>query len=450
MIPALVTISIFGLGHVGLVTAACFAKRGYEVLGIDVNENRLEQVRTGAMPFFEPGLDDYVRDAVRRGSFTVTNDSSLNAQSDITFITVSTPNRADNCIDLTYVENTATAIGKSLRRSYSNQLIVVKSTVVPGTAQKLVPIIENASGKAVGKDFLLCSNPEFLREGRAIQDTEYPDRLVIGSDDQNAICRLEGFYEEFLGNGKRMPPVIRTTHANAELIKYANNAFLATKISFINCIANVAQQIAHADVRTVAAGIGLDERIGPGFLNAGLGWGGSCFPKDMDALEAFAKRLGYDPEIIQAAVKTNEAQWRIAIDLAKEVLGTLKQKQVALLGLAFKPETDDISGAVSIAIIKELLPEGAKVIAYDPAAMKNVETIFGNKIEYARTSFECITQADVCIIVTEWEEFRDLTPSIFKERMRYPLIIDGRRIYEPDRFCSAGIKFLAIGLGPQE
>jgi UDPglucose 6-dehydrogenase len=441
-------ISIFGLGRVGLVTAACFAKKGYNVIGIDPDIHTLGQVRTGRAPFFEPELTEYLKEAVLSGTLTVTQDPSLNARSDLTYMTVGTPSNRDGSIDLTDIKNAAKAIGRSLRGIDHHQIIIIKSTVTPGTARNIVrKVLKRESGKIVGKDLSLCSNPEFLREGSAIHDTQCPDRIVIGSDDPDSTEKLEGFYKEF--HGGNMPPVIRTSHENAELIKYANNAFLATKISFINCIATIVERIPHADVKTIAAGIGLDQRIGPSFLNAGFGWGGSCLPKDLRALMAHSKALGYTPELIEAVVRMNKEQSRKAVQFVKQALGSLKGRRVAVLGLAFKANTDDMRQAVSITVVRSLLHEGATVVAYDPAAMDNARAIFGNSIGYASGSIECVDQCDCCIVLTEWDEFKAIPPERFIERMRRPVIVDGRRIFNVNDFSRPPIVFYAIGLGPR-
>jgi UDPglucose 6-dehydrogenase len=442
------TISIFGLGPVGLVTAVCFAKKGHRVLGIDPDHHRLEKIRTTEPPFFEPRLAEYLKEVVGDGALSVTDDPLSNVQSDLAYITVGTPSNRDGSIDLTYVENAATAIGQSLRDSGHYQLVVIRSTVTPGTARNLVkPVIERESGKTAGKEFGLCSNPEFLREGNAIQDAEFPDRIILGSEDPEATKKLEDFCKEF--HSEHTPPIIRTTHENAELIKYANNAFLAMKVSFINIIANIAERVSGADVQAIAAGIGLDERVGSRFLNAGLGWGGSCFLKDLRALLSYSRALGYDADLIEAVIRANEEQKQRAVELAKQALGSLRKKRIALLGLAFKPQTDDIREAVSIPIIRALLAEGATVVAYDPAAMQNARTIFRDRINYAKDQIECIDRADCCIIVTEWKQFRTIPPSTFIERMRQPIVIDGRRVYDADEFLRAGIQFSGIGLGPK-
>jgi len=442
-------ISIFGLGYVGLVTAACFAKRGHRVIGIDTDGEKVETVRNAKPPIFEPNLATLLKETVSNGNLQATQDPSANSESELAYLTVGTPTDQDGNADLGQVRSAASMIAQSLAHVDRDQLVVIKSTVPPGTARNIVkPILERGSRKIVGKQIGLCSNPEFLREGKAIHDAEFPDRIIVGSDDTDAIKRLEDFYREF--HGEHMPPVIRTTYENAELIKYANNAFLATKVSLINHIANLAEKVPHADISVVAAGIGLDERISPHFLRAGLGWGGSCLPKDMKALAAISRTLIHEPGLVEAVTQVNQRQWWKAIELAKRALGSLHGRRIAVLGLAFKPGTDDMREAVSIPIVKSLLAEGAVVAVYDPAAMERARAIFPNLVNYARSPIECIEGADCCIIVTEWDEFRKIPPRMFIEHMRRSTVIDGRRIYDPKTFSQAGIQFLAIGLGPTD
>ena len=272
----------------------------------------------------------------------------------------------------------------------------------------------------------------------------HPDRIIIGEIDKKAGDTLENLYKDFYGN--EMPPLIRTNIPTAELIKYANNAFLATKISFINEIANICEKIPGTDVTVVAKGIGLDKRIGPLFLQAGLGYGGSCLPKDVKALIAHSKKLGYKPTLLKAVNKINETQPYRAIELCKKALGNLKGKHIAILGLAFKPNTDDVRNAVSIKIIKKLLKEGVSIIVYDPVATPNIKKKFKNSIQYAPSPLDCIKNADCCIIVTEWDQFKTLKPEDFVQNMKQPIIIDGRRIYNVELF-DRKLKFMAVGLG---
>lgn len=441
-------ISVFGLGRVGLVMAVCLAKHGYKVVGVDPDARLIDRLKKGETPFYEPKLKTYLASTIKKKEFTATQDFSMNSQSDISYIAVGTPSRPGGAIDLSYVEQAAKMIGQSLREANRSQLVVIKSTVTPGTARNIVkPAVQTESQKTPDVDFSVCSNPEFLREGNAIHDTEFPDRIIIGSDAESAIHRLERFYKKF--HAANFPPVIRTSFENAELIKYANNAFLATKVSFINCMAGIAERIPHADVKAVAAGIGLDERIGSKFLNAGLGWGGSCFPKDLAALLSLSKKLGYDADLVEATIATNRKQAQKAVDFAKQCLGSLAAKEIAILGLAFKPYTDDMRDAVSIPVINSLLKEGAKVTVWDPEAIEGARRVFGDTVGYATGASECLEQADCCILVTEWDEFKNLRPEIFREKMRQPIVIDGRRVYDPNEFRKAGISVHAIGLGPE-
>jgi len=442
----LVRVSVFGLGPVGLATAVCFAAKGYRVIGVDSDPQRVRQLKEGKLAFFEPGLKELLKQSVRSKTLQVTEDYHLNAESDFSFICVGTPSNPDGSANLNYVRSVASEIGMSLRPNKKRQVVVVKSTVIPGSARRLVkPILIRKSGRKYGKNLFLCSNPEFLREGNAIHDTRMPDRIVIGSDENSAIRMLENFYLDFHGESTRT--IIKTTFENAEFIKYASNSFLATKISFINCIANIAQLTPGADVRTIATGIGLDQRIGPRFLNAGLGWGGSCFPKDLKALVSLSKSLGYDPKLIEASILTNLNQRQRAVEMCKEEMGTLMGKRLAVLGLSFKPDTDDLREAVSIPLIRKLIAEGGIVSVYDPVAMPNARRMLGGTVRYSPTAEACVKGTDCCILVTEWGEFVKLQPSFFVKRMKRPLMIDGRRIYDASKFRRAGVIIRGIGLG---
>jgi UDPglucose 6-dehydrogenase len=441
-------VSVFGLGPVGLVTAVCIAKRGYRVIGIDPDTQKLKKVRKSESPFFEPDLRSLLNDTIKAGTLTVSDTASSNSEATCAYVAVGTPSREDGSIDLKNVEQAAISIGQTLRNIRHYQLVIVKSTVTPGTARNVVkPILERESGKRCGREFGLCSNPEFLREGNAIRDTYFPDRIIIGGEDTRAIKSLEEFCRRF--HGRRTPPIVKTTYENAELIKYSNNAFLATKVSFINTVASICERSPGADIQTISVGIGLDERVGPSFLNAGFGWGGSCFPKDLNALVSYSESLSCDTALLRATIAINKGQWVKAVQLARNVLGSLKGKKIAVLGLAFKPNTDDMRDAVSVSIIEGLLAEGANVIACDPAALRLAQSIFEDKIAYTKDPLECIDQADCCIIVTEWNQFRKIPPETFVRRMRRPVLIDGRRIYDAEKFMKAGIRFRAIGLGPE-
>ncbi len=439
-------ISVVGTGYVGLCTAVGFASKGYKTVASTHNREKAKSINKGVPPFYEPDLQEMLLNAVKNGYLKcVLNREEVVLNTDITFITVTTPSQPDGSIDLRHIKNSAIEIGEALNKKDTYHLVVVKSTVVSGTTENMVkPLLEKHSNKCCGVDFGLCMNPEFLREGSALHDTLHPDRIVIGEYDRKSGDTLDSLYRDFYGS--ETPPTIRTNLPTAELIKYANNAFLATKISFINTIANICEKIPRADITTVAKGIGLDQRINPRFLRAGLGYGGSCFPKDVKALIAFSNQLGYVPTILQAVQEVNENQARHAVEKAKEKLAELKGKRIAILGLAFKPNTDDMREARSIPIINQLLNEGANITAYDPVAIPNAKRVLKNKIRYASSPIECLKDADCCIIVTEWEDFKKLEPEDFMQNMRQPILIDGRRIYNPEEF-SQKLKFAAIGLG---
>jgi UDPglucose 6-dehydrogenase len=440
-------ISVIGTGYVGLCTAIGFAHKGYTVIASDSDAEKVAKINSGIAPFHEPNIENLLGETIRNGTLKCFVDQTEKAVfgTDLTFIVVGTPNKSDGSIDLQYIEAAANDIGKALSTKDNYHLVIVKSTVVPGATQNVVkPILEEESGKECGRDFGLCMNPEFLRQGSAFEDTLFADRVVIGSQDQMSGDLLECLYRDFYG--EKTPPIIRTSLATAELIKYASNSFLATKVSFVNMIANVCERIPSADVKTVAAAMGLDKRIGTLFLDAGIGYGGSCFPKDVKALIAYSRKLGYNPKLLEAVEDINSAQPLKAVQLCREELGTLKGKRIAILGLAFKPDTDDMREARSIPIISGLKKEGARVVAYDPAAIPVAKALFKSSIEYANSANECLRGADCCILVTEWEEFKQLAPEDFIKNMRNPVLVDGRRIYSAEKFKQK-MKFIAIGLG---
>jgi UDPglucose 6-dehydrogenase len=439
-------ISIVGTGYVGLSTAVAFASKGHKVITSTHDPKKAAQINKGIPPFYEPQLQEKLEETVKNKLLKCTlNLEEAVLNTNVTFIATGTPSKPDRTINLQYVEKSANEIGKALKKKENYHLIVVKSTVTPSTTEKTVkPAIENKSGKRCGVDFGLCMNPEFLRQGSALHDSLNPDRIVIGEHDKKSGDILEALYQEFYR--EKTPPIVRTNLVTAEFIKYSCNAFLATKISFINAMANICEKTLGVDVATVAKAMGLDKRIGPHFLNAGLGYGGSCLPKDVKALIAYSKELGYTPELLEAVENVNQTQPYKAVQLCKKFLGNLKNKKIAVLGLAFKPNTDDMREARSIPIINQLLKEGAKIAAYDPAAMDNAKSIFQNKVEYASSAIECLKEADCCILVTEWEEFKKLGLKDFTRNMRQPILIDGRRIYNSEEF-SKKIKFAAVGVG---
>lgn len=441
-------ISVIGVGYVGLCTAVGFASKGYTVIASDNVAEKAAKINRGVPPFHEPGLQSMLEEALKNGRLKCLINQTREAvfDTDLTFVAVGTPSNSDGSINLRFAESAAYDIGKALNRKGKYHVVVIKSTVVPGTSQDIVkPILEKESKKKCGSGFGLCMNPEFLRQGSAFEDTMHADRIVIGEYDKKSGDALESLYTDFYG--KNLPPTIRTSLSTAELIKYASNSMLATKISFINMIANLCERLSGADVNVVATAVGLDKRIGPLFLNAGLGYGGSCFPKDVKALVACSKHLGYNLRLLEEVENINESQPLRAVELCKELLGSnLKGKRVAILGLAFKADTDDMREARVIPIINQLINEGANVTAYDPVATPTAKTIFQNSIHYADSAIACLKNADCCILVTEWDEFKRLTPADFAQNMKQPILVDGRRIYNPETF-SKKLKFAAIGLG---
>ncbi len=440
------SISIVGTGYVGLCTAIGFAVRGFEVVASTKSHEKAALINKGIPPFYERRLEESLQRVLNHGLLRcVPHRDEAVLNSDITFITVGTPSKSNGSINLRYIERASAEIGKALRKKNTYHVVVVKSTVVPGTTQNVVkPALERHSDKHCGQDFGLSMNPEFLREGSALYDTLHPNHIIIGEHDKKSGDTLEALYRDFFKS--EIPPTIRTNLPTAELIKYANNAFLATKISYINTIANICEKTPRTDITTVAKALGLDHRINPQFLQAGLGYGGSCFPKDVKALIAYSKQLEYSPTMLKAVQEVNKHQPKHVVEIAKDELGELKNKRITILGLSFKPSTDDMREARSIPIIKQLLEEGAKIIAYDPVAIPNAKSILKDKITYASSPIKCLKNADCCILVTEWEEFKTLRPEDFTQNMAHPFLIDGRRIYNPDEF-RRHLKFKAIGLG---
>jgi UDPglucose 6-dehydrogenase len=440
-------LSVVGAGYVGLVSAVCFADRGYEVILADQDSEKVSLVNQGVPPFYETGLEEILKRSVRSGKLRATvetKDAVL--ESDITFVAVGTPSRADGSINLAHVKDSSIEIGKALRSKSAYHLVVVRSTVVPGTTDDFVRgTIEKSSQKKAGRDFGLVMQPEFLGQGSAIHDTMNPDRIIVGEYDQRSGETLMNLYGDFFG--EKLPPTLRVNLATAEMIKYASNAFLATKISFINEVANICENVPGVDVVKVAEGMGLDERIGKRFLHAGAGFGGSCFPKDVKAIVAFAKGRRYKTRILEAVLKVNKDQATHVVELAKNEFGNLRGRNVAVLGLSFKPGTDDLREAPSLRIIEALLREGAHVVAYDPVAVANARSTVGTRITYANSAQSCLQKADAALVATEWDEFRKLAAADFKKWMRQPLLIDARRIYDPETY-RLETKYSAIGLGP--
>ncbi|MEJ2248546.1 MAG: UDP-glucose/GDP-mannose dehydrogenase family protein [Candidatus Lokiarchaeota archaeon] len=403
----------------------------------------------GEAPFFEEKLEEIMNEVYKKDSNLLTctlNQEKAILETDISMITQGTPMREDKSIDLSYIENTAKEIGKALKSKDKYHLVVVRSTVVPGTARNLVGrIITEISGKKPGKDFGLCMQPEFLAEGRSIEDTLHPDRIVIGEYDKKSGDMLQEFYEYFYGKHLKNCPVLRMNLESAELVKYGNNCLLSTKISYANEFANFAELVPNVDVAQVMKGVGLDYRINPRFLGAGVGFGGSCFHKDVNAIKAWSKSKGYTSRLLNAVLDINDDQAIHIIDMAEELVEQLKDKKITLLGLSFKPGTDDMREAPSIRVVKELLKRNAtNITGYDPKAKESAKEVFNDKINYAKSIEEALKDSDIAFLITEWDEFKNLKPEDFKKHMKTPNLVDGRRIYDFDIFNKT-LNFRAIG-----
>jgi len=447
-------VGVVGSGYVGLVTGACLASLGNDVTCVDVDEERVEGLKNGVMPIYEPGLEEMVARGCSAGRLAfATGIREFVREADIVFIAVNTPPGDHGSADLSNVADVARAIGASLAEAERESPLVVvnKSTVPVGSGDYVSMLIrEGADGADMG--YRVVSNPEFLREGSAVYDSFYPDRIVLGADSRDALDVMRQLYKPVIEQSfptemdprpKTAVPFVTTDLASAEMIKYAANAFLATKISFINEVATICDLVG-ADVNNVAAGIGLDGRIGPRFLNAGIGWGGSCFPKDVAALRSIAREYDYEPVILDAAVTVNERQRRQVITKLQRELRTLKGKRIALLGLAFKPNTDDLREAPSLEIAAKLDALGARVVGYDPVAGKAAASEPGLKVVF--DMYEALSGAHAAVVVTEWEEVRSLDLEKAASLMEAPkLLIDGRNLFDPETAEGSGLSYRGFG-----
>ncbi|MGM9842315.1 MAG: UDP-glucose dehydrogenase family protein [Candidatus Limisoma sp.] len=435
-------VAIVGTGYVGLVSGACFAEMGAEVTCVDIDSNKIENLKKGIIPIYEPGLDELVSRNVEanRLNFTTSLESVIDSV-EVVFSAVGTPPDEDGSADLKYVLEVARTFGKNINK-YA--ILVTKSTVPVGTSVKIKAVIrEELDRRGVDVPFEVASNPEFLKEGAAIKDFMSPDRVVIGVESDRARRVMERLYRPFLLNNFR---VIFMDIASAEMTKYAANSMLATRISFMNDIANLCELVG-ADVNMVRKGIGSDVRIGNKFLYAGCGYGGSCFPKDVKALIHTGREHGYNMNIIEAVERVNEFQKGILVDkLRKAIPGSdLQGKQIALWGLAFKPQTDDMREAPALVIIDRLIKEGAKVKVYDPVAMDECRRRIGTTVSYAKDMYDAIIDADALVLVTEWKEFRLPSWSVVKKVMCGNVIVDGRNIYDPTELAEEGFEYHCIG-----
>jgi UDPglucose 6-dehydrogenase len=435
-----VNICVIGTGYVGLVTGACFAEFGVQVVCADKDAVKVDTLQRGDIPIFEPGLADIVARNFREGRLSFTTDTAGAVRTSlVVFIAVPTPARADGATDLSFVEAVAREIGANID---GYKVIVTKSTVPVGTSSRVRGWIEEElTARAMVTHFSVASNPEFLREGAALGDFMRPDRIVIGTEDEQSTAILEDLYRPLYLNET---PVVITDVPTAELTKYAANAFLATKISFINEVANLCESVG-ADVQAVARSIGLDRRIGPKFLHAGPGFGGSCFPKDTRSAAHFARELGEGFEIIEAVIRVNDRQRKRMIEKIIGILdGDVQGRAVAVLGLSFKPETDDMRDAPSIDIIRGLLERGATVRACDPRALEEASRVIPEIIPCA-DAYEACDGADVLVVMTEWNQYRMLDLERVRKLMSQARMVDLRNVYEPDSVRAAGFSYVAVG-----
>jgi UDPglucose 6-dehydrogenase len=434
-----VNIAVIGTGYVGLVSGACFSEMGHRVVCVDNDENKIKMLKKLKMPIYEEGLSELVIKNVKakRLFFTTSIKEAMNfdgVRTEAVFIAVGTPPREDGSADLSAVEKVSMEVALNMT-DYT--VIVEKSTVPVETCDRIEKTIKRYNKKNIPFD--VCSNPEFLREGVAINDFLKPDRIVLGVPSKRAEALLLKIYKPL-----SKYPILVCDVKSAELIKHASNSFLSTKISFINAVANICEKTG-ANVELVAKGMGLDKRIGPDFLKAGIGFGGFCFPKDLEAFYWLSKQKGYDFELLKEVKKINEGQKKWMVKKVEEDLWNLKDKVIAILGLSFKPKTDDMRFAPSIDIINDLILKGAKIRGYDPVALNNAKKIFGDKIEYFNDIYKCVKDVDCICIVTEWDEVKNMDLKRVYNLAKHPIIIDGRNVFDPQKIRDLGFTYISVG-----
>lgn len=450
-------VCVIGVGYVGLVTGVCLAEIGHNVICVDNVDGKIEKLKKGISPIYEPGLDRFIENNLKKGRIKFTTDLKDGIEnSEIIFISVGTPSLSNGQADLSYVEAVASDMGKYIN---NEKIIVNKSTVPIGSGDWVSMIVSESmekNNKNKNIKFSVVSNPEFLREGSAIGDTFFPDRIVIGSSSKEAIDEMLELYkpiieqsfdwpndlERLLPKGKKIPTVV-TDLTSAEMIKYAANSFLATKISYINEIANICEKVG-ADILKVAEGMGLDSRIGPKFLNAGIGWGGSCFPKDVSALAYIANEYGMTPQILNSVINVNREQRLKIVKKVQDELKIVKGKLVSVLGIAFKPNTDDTREAPSISIMNSLINLGARIKAFDPIVKERPQTL-SDRVIIAQDVYDCIKDTDLLILATEWDEFKNLDFVKIKSIMNNNIIIDGRNLFDKGKLKELGFKYIGVG-----
>jgi UDPglucose 6-dehydrogenase len=434
-VTSVMKVVVIGAGYVG-ITLACLTEFGHDVTMLGRDKAKAERISRGVPPIFEAGLDEVLKSGIKKGLLRATVDYSVVKDADVVFICVGTPSGDDGSIDLSQVEACSKSIGEQMKDGDGYKVVVVKSTCLPGTTTNVViPAIEKASGKKAGKDFGACMNPEFLREGSGIYDFMNPDKIVIGGIDSKSQKVLADLYSGF---DAKFPRIFTDTNT-AEMIKYGNNAMLATRISFMNELANICEHY-KADVKEVSRAMGIDTRIGPKFLNAGAGFGGSCFPKDVKALISAAKKVGVKPTLMESVMKVNDEQPLRVVDLTEKTIGDLTDKKISVLGLAFKSDTDDMRDSRSTIVVQALLRKHAKVTTYDPQAMENAKQIFGNMVTFCSSKEDCVKDADAVIVMTEWDDFKNMDLAHVKAP-----VIDGRRIIDPDKVSQKGLVYRGIG-----
>jgi len=436
-------IGVIGLGFVGLTFASIMANKGFDVNGVDTDNRKIHIIKSGRAPFYEPELDTILKKAIGK-KFTLSGKiEDIVKNCNLIFVTVGTPMMTNGSIDLRMILNVCEKIGEALLKTKNIPTIIIKSTVIPGTTvNQIKKTLEKKSSKNTGKGFELITNPEFLREGKAIEDTLHPHIIVIGSDDNKKINQLTKFYKKFYGS---KIPIILTNNTTAEMIKYANNSFLATKISFINNIANLCQSLPGTNVDDVASAIGIDPRIGKQFLNAGPGFGGSCLPKDLQALIKFSKNRGEESILLKAVHQTNNYQVKKILKLIDKYLGSLKNKKITILGLSFKEESDDVRESVSIKLIENLIKKHAIIRVHDPKAINNTKNIFGSKINYFNKTDDALNGSQCVILMTPWKEYTKLKNSNF-QKMKNKIIIDTKRIL---KFKKNNLTYIGFGIGKE-
>jgi UDPglucose 6-dehydrogenase len=427
-------IAVVGTGYVGLVTGVALSEIGHHVTCIDVDLDKVKRMQAGISPIYEPGLDELMQKNIAAGRLHFTNEHELGFhEAEVIYIAVGTPQREDGSADLQYVEQAALDIATHAKRDV---IVVTKSTVPVGTNERIRDLIRTHRKRDIQVE--VVSNPEFLREGSAVHDTFHGDRIVIGADDERAAAVVEEINRPF------GIPIFKTDIRSAEMIKYASNAFLATKISFINEISNICEKLG-ANVEDVALGMGMDKRIGSQFLRAGIGYGGSCFPKDTQALVQIAGNVNHRFDLLESVIRVNNRQQALLVHKALERFGSLRGMKIALLGLAFKPNTDDMREAASIVVSNKLLEEGAEVVAYDPVAMDNARRVLDPRVRFADSVEEVLAGADAAFLLTEWPEFQELSFDVFVRLMKEPVLFDGRNCFSLEYVRNYPVEYHSVG-----